>query len=179
MPVTPGLLRLELGNFGQRQYCQCTMRNHCTSGSCMTLEPWSPGLYDGPILHDFIIWILSWWIPVTASAKWGVHNFAFFACDFHVYISCIFCIFFAYKCTGAWDIPESIESHAFRLWFLHGSVFLTRATCKKVWHKSSTSGQCLLTVADDHHWMPVQEFIFMNSFKNPLQWIHDLKIIYE
>ena len=37
-----------------------------------------------------------------------------------------------------------LQLHAKRVQFSNGPCFLTRATCKKVWHKSYTSGHCLL-----------------------------------
>ena len=40
----------------------------------------------------------------------------------------------------ACEMRESHALHAFFVWFSYVRVFLTRKTCKKMWHKSYTSG---------------------------------------
>ena len=51
-------------------------------------------------------------------------------------------------------ILNVLQTYENRTRFSHGRRFLTRATCKKVWHKSYTSGHCLPRALDAGQRMP-------------------------
>ena len=55
--------------------------------------------------------------------------------------------FVARFCTFKLRESENTRPCEKRVRFSHGRVFLTRATCKNVWHKSYTSGHCLPAAA--------------------------------